>query len=245
MCWKAKRFAAVLGIVTDANEPASVRLAALQSLEAAAFAVVRFDAFRKDYVQALRSMMNDKDEEVRTQVLGVLARMSDGPAQQQLLAGLKEPTKALISPEKALQLLSYDMHADAYAAAREIAAKPPNKEARRAALRLLAADATSAAVFAKLLNDKSETAEIRQLSATALHAIAPDKLQEQARKILLDTNEDDRVKAVSLTALTDLRRPDEGDVDDKLYQRVSRMHGRSASPLVKRSARRFLKKYKR
>jgi len=241
----ARQFASVLDILKNPNEPTVVRLAALRSLEAASFAVNRFDAYRNDYVQALRSITNDKDEEVRTRVLGALARMSDRPAQELLLTGLKEPAKALVPPEKALQLLSYDVHADAYAAARDIAAKPPTKAARRAALRLLAADATSAPVFTKILKDKSETAAIRQLSATALHAIAPDQLQEQARQILLDAKEDDQVKAVSLTALTDLRRADQGDVDDRLYQHVNRMHGRSDSALVKRSAKRFLKKYKR
>jgi len=241
----ANRFRAVLRIVVDQNEPTSVRLAALQTLEAATFAVVRFDPYRNEYLKALRIIMNDEDAEVRSRALGVLARMSDGQAQQLLLTGLKEPGKALVSPEKALQLLSYDVHADAYSVARELVSKPPSKVARRAALRLLAADAASAPLFMQLLNDKAETLEIRQLSATALHAISPDKLQANARKIVLDSKEDDRLKAVSLTALTALRRPDEGNVDDKLYKHVSRVHGRSSSTLVKRTARRFLKKYKR
>jgi len=241
----SQRFRSVLKILTNTTQPTSVRLAALRMLEAASFAVHRFEPHRTGYIAALRSIADDKDKEVSGHVLAALAHKSDAHAQQLLLAGLKEPARALVPPERALQLLSYDIHADAYSAARDIAAKPPNEAARRAALRLLAADATSAPMFTKILKDKKESPEIRQLSATALHAIAPDQLQAHARDILLDKDEDDQVKAVSLTALTDLRRPELGPVDDKLYKRVGGVHSRSSSPLLKRSAGRFLKKYKR
>ena len=39
-------------------------------------------------------------------------------AQKKLLKGLKDPEKALVPPEKALQLLGNDMHSEAYAIAR-------------------------------------------------------------------------------------------------------------------------------
>ena len=76
--------------------------------------------------------------------LGILMRDKDGFAQKKLLDGLKDPAKALVPPEKALQLLSYDVHADAYEVARDIVKKPPNDDAKREALRLLAADACCA-----------------------------------------------------------------------------------------------------
>ena len=60
-------------------------------------------------------------------------RDKDGFAQQKLLEGLKDPDKALVPPEKALQLLSYDVHAEAYPVAREIVNKPPNEGQARSA----------------------------------------------------------------------------------------------------------------
>ena len=72
---------------------------------------------------------------------------------------------------------------------------------KREALRLLAADATAAPMFEKLLRDKNELREIRQISASALHALEPEKLQEHAREILLDKSDYDDIKATSLTAL--------------------------------------------
>ena len=146
-------------------------------------------------------MATDPDPELRQRVLGALMREQDGFAQKKLLDGLKDPAKALVPPEKALQLLSYDVHADAYKIAREIVKKPPNDDAKREALRLLAADAKAAPIFEKVLRDKKELRENRQIAASALHSLNPDKFQQYARKILLDKSDYDDIRATSLVAL--------------------------------------------
>ncbi|MBC7900501.1 MAG: hypothetical protein H7070_10675, partial [Saprospiraceae bacterium] len=202
VCENDKDLQAVLKVLRDESEPSEVRLAALQTLQAASFSVVSFESCRGDYMAALRAVAEDKDLELRQRVLGILARENDGFVQKKLLEGLENPEKALVSPEKALQLLSYDAHAEAYTAARKIISDPPNSSARREALRLLSADAASAPVFEKILRDKGESYEIRQISASALHSVEPDKLQENVREILLDTSEQEEIQAMSLTALT-------------------------------------------
>ena len=192
----------MLNVLRNEDEPVKVRLAALQALQAASFSVVAFESCRGDYIATLREVAEDPDPELRQRVLGMLAREKDGFAQKKLLEGLQNPDKALVPPEKALQLLSYDVHAEAYPLARAIVSKPPNATAKREALRLLAADATSAPMFEKILRDKDESREIRQISASALHALKPQKLQAHAREIVLDKSEYDDIKATSLTALT-------------------------------------------
>jgi len=161
---------------------------------------------------------------------------------KKLMEGLKDPDKALVPPEKALQLLSYDIHAEAYPVARAILNKPPNQDAKREALRLLAADAKSAPVFEKLLRDKDETAEIRQISAAALQALKPDKLQENAREILLDDSEHDDIKATSLTALTQFGDEEAVAKDEALKKKVAKISTKGGAK-VKRSARHFISKY--
>src|SRR5262249_10242470 len=148
------------------------------------------------------------DIELRRRALGILSREQDGYAQKTLLAGLKNPDEALLPPEKALQLLGNDVHADAYPVAREIVKNPPNLAAKREALRLLAADAASTPTFEKILLDKKEDPEIRQVSAAALHALDPDKLQEHAREIVLDPTEHPDMHATGLTALTQFGSPE-------------------------------------
>ena len=241
VCENDENLQAVLKILRDKNEPIDVRLAALQSLQAASFSVVTFESCRNDYIAALRDVADDPDPELRQRVLGILSREKDGYAQQKLLDGLKDPAKALVPPEKALQLLGYDVHGEAYSVARDIVNKPPNPTAKREALRLLAADAASAPIFEKVLRDKDEISENRQISAAALQAVAPDKLREHAREILLDPKEYKEIQAASLTALTQFG--DKAIADDKaLMKRVDSLKAK-APTILKQSARRFLGKF--
>ena len=233
---------AMLTVLRDTNEPREVRLKALQALQAASFSVVAFESGREDYIAALRDVADDPDEELRQRVLGLLAREKDRHAQKMLVDGLRDPDKALLPPEKALQLLGYDPHADAYATARDIVANPPNAEAKREALRLLAADASSAPMFEKVLLDKDESSEARRISAAALQSLRPEKLQAYARKILLDPSEDDDVAATSLTAITQFGDREKVTGDTDLKKRVKRLTSAGA-PKIKRAARRFEKRY--
>jgi len=242
ICESDKDLQAMLNLLRDRNEPIAVRLAALQSLQAASFSVIAFEACRGDYIATLREVVDDPDPELRQRVLGLLAREKDGFAQKKLIDGLEHPERALVPPEKALQLLAYDVHAEAYAVARDVIRNPPNEDSRREALRLLSADATAAPIFEKLLGDKNELAEIRQLSASALQALRPEKLQTQAREILLDASDYDEIKATSLTALTQFGNEESVANDVELRNRVDEMAA-TASPNVKQSARRFVDRY--
>jgi hypothetical protein len=244
VCESDKNLQATLGVLRDKNEPVEVRLAALQTLAAAAFSVIAFEPCRNDYIAALREIATDPDPEIRQRALGLLSREKDAFAQKKLLEGLKNPEKALVPPEKALQLLSYDVHAEAYSLARDIVAAPPSDDAKREALRLLAADATSAPLFEKVLRDKDELRENRQIAASALHAINPEKLQANAREILLDKSEYEDIKATSLTALSEFG-DEKAIVGDKaLLKSVDRLSAGKAPAKYKQSARRFLSKYK-
>jgi hypothetical protein len=242
VCESDNKLQALLKVLRNTNEPTPVRLAALQALQAASFVVVQFESRRADYLATLRAVATDPDPELRQRVLGLLAREKDGFAQQRLLEGLQQPEKALVPPEKALQLLSYDVHAEAYPVARMIVNNPPNEGAKREALRLLAADASSKPLFERILNDKEETREIRQLSASALQAIAPEAMQTHARELLLDSKEYDDIQATSLTALTQFGSTAKVGQDEELLKRVGSLKS-AASNKLKRSARRFLAKY--
>jgi len=242
VCDSDENLQATLKILRDQNEPQEVRFAALQSLQAASFSVLTFESCRGDYIAALREVVDDPDPELRQRVLGILAREKDGFVQKKLLEGLKNPDKALVPPEKALQLLSYDVHADAYSVAREIVNQPPNPEAKREALRLLAADANSAPIFEKLMRDKDEDREIRQISAAALQAVKPKRFQEQAREMLLDDKEYDDIQATALTALAQFGDEKAVAKDQKLLDRVDEL-GKAKSTKVKKTAKRFMSRY--
>jgi hypothetical protein len=242
VCDSDDNLQAVLAVLRDVNEPIDVRMAAIQSLQAASFSVVAFESSRGDYRATLRRVAQDANPELRQRALGLLARQKDGFAQKKLLEGLRNPEKALVPPEKALQLLSYDVHAGAYKAARAVLDNPPNPTAKREALRLLATDATAAPMFEKIMLDKNELRENRQISASALHALDPEKLQALARNIVLDSDDYDDIKATSLTALAQLGDNSTIAVDKTLRESVDRMKTRG-SAILQQSASQFLSKY--
>ena len=241
-CESDENLQTMLKMLRDPKQPIKVRLAAMQSLQAASFSVITFEPCRADYLAALREVIDDPDEELRQRALGILAREKDGYVQKRLLEGLENKDKALVAPEKALQLLSYDVHAEAYPIAREIVEKPPSDDAKREALRLLSADATSAPLFERLLRDKDEMRDIRQISAAALQAVEPERFKEQARELVLDTKEYDDIQATALTALTQMPEDTGVSEDEKLMKRVTRM-GQGKSTKIKKGARRFLNRY--
>jgi uncharacterized protein (UPF0147 family) len=241
LCESSETFNSVLNVLRDPSEPIEVRLSAFEAVAAARFSARNFESCRADYIAALREVAEDANPELRRRALGALAREKDGFAQKKLLAGLKDPTKALVPPEKALQLLGNDVHADVYAIARELAAKPPSSLVQQEALRLLASDANSVQLLENILRDKNQPVEARQISAAALHAINPPKYQQQARELLLDKDENPDIQSMSLTALTYFG--DEKVADDKpLLERVDELNKDAPSP-VKAMAKQFLSKY--
>jgi hypothetical protein len=244
VCDNDKQFQSLLKVLQNTSEPISVRLAALQAIQAASFAVVQFESCRGDYLAALRSVAADPDPELRQRVLGLLAREKDGFAQELLVKGLQEPEKALVPPEKALQLLSYDIHSDAYPVARTIVRNPPNEAAKEEALRLLAADSDSKPLFEEILRNKEETKEARQIAASALQSIAPDEFQTYAKQILLDSKDYDDIQATSLTALTHFGNTKELAGDQRIIDRISSFKEHPSSAKLKRGARQFLMKYR-
>jgi len=234
---------AMMKILAATDEPVKLRLAVLEALGAAAFSSAAFPSARASYIATLRKVATDADPTLRRRVLGILSREKDGYAQTKLLEGLQDPAKALVTPEKALQLLGNDVHADSYSVARTIARNPPNPLARREALRLLAGDAASAPMFETILRDKSEPTDVRQLSASALQAINPDLLRQRAREILMDDSDNPDLHETCLTALTHFADSAVAS-DSALVSRIASMSGPAKSG-VQRSARQFLDKYGR
>jgi len=230
----------LLEVVRNTEEPVQVRLEAINALATAAFAVTTFEPYRNDYIATLQAVADDPNQEIRESALGLLAAEKNKFAQKKLLDGLKNPAKALVPPEKALQLLGYDVHTEAYAAARDIVNNPPNELAKQEALRLLAADPNSTKLFEKLLLDKDEKREVRQVAASALNSLAPQKLQQYARDILLDDSEYEDIQATSLTAVKQFGDEEEVAKDKALLKSVNRLSSAAKSSKYKKSAKDFL-----
>jgi hypothetical protein len=241
---KEEHLRAIIETLRDENAPVEERIAALQSLQTASFGAKEFEPFRGDYHAALRKLAEDANPALRERALGVLAREKEDFAQKKLLEGLQNPDRALVPPEKALQLLSYGARAEAYIQARKIVDDPPNPLAKWEALRLLATDSSAGPTFEKVLQDKNELRENRQLSASALHALDPTKMQALARSIVLDSDDYDDIRATSLTELTRFGDDSALAEDQSLQQSVDRME-MLGSVKLRESATVFLNTHKK
>jgi hypothetical protein len=233
----------VLALLQDRTEPEELRSAALGVVQQTSFQVASFAANRPDYLAALRSVVDDPSADLRRRVIGMLAREKDEYVQRRLLDGLEQPSKALVPPAKAIQFLGYDVHAEYFPLLRQLVAHPPNRAAKREAVRLLSADPSSRELLTQLLGDKKESRDIRNLSAIALQSVAPDEFHQQAKSIVLDDDEDDHVRTTVVTALTHFADPDTLRQDNDFNQQVQQRHARSTSPQFKRATQTFLAKF--
>jgi hypothetical protein len=191
-----------LATLRDATQPVAARMAALKAISAARFLGGPFAPYRVDFLNTLRHIAQPGiDRALCESALAILAVEKDPDTQQRLRSGLQAPQSALVPPATALQLLSYDDHANLADLALDIFHKAVDLATKEAALRVLATDAKSQDLFAKLLQDKSQPRSLRALSATGLNYLNPQKFAEVAQNIVKDHSDFEDIRASALGAL--------------------------------------------
>jgi hypothetical protein len=234
----------VLDLLRDDTEPVALRKAALAVLEQASFSATVFSPKRPEYLAVLRSLIDDADAKLRQRAMEVLASEKDEYLQRRLIEGLQDPAKALIPPEKAIQLLGYDIHAEHYPFLREMINNPPNAAAKQEAVRLLAADPTSKDLLADILMDKGEDREVRKISAVALQSLAPAEFEDHAKQIVLDDDEDDDLRATSMSALDHFADQESLRQDSVFNEAVEQLQERPKSKELERVVDKYVEKRK-
>jgi HEAT repeat protein len=234
-----------IGLLRDADQPAEVRQTALRVLQQSSFRAATFNPKLPEYMDALRTVAEDPDPSLREQALEILAQRKDEYCQRRLLEGLENPSRALVSPEKAIQLLGYDIHAEHYPLLRDMVQNPPSPEAKEEAVRLLAGDPSSKELLEALLKDKDETREVRNASAAALQSMDPEEFEGQAREIVVAEDEYADIRATAINALTLFADEESLDRDTELTGRVEQLREQAPSEEVERSADRFLRRQRR
>lgn len=193
---------ALTAVLADTSDQPGVRRAALAALKQLSFATGEFAPYEAEFRSALRVAATDPDPQLAESSLEVLALHRDDYAQQIVIAGLEDPSRAVVSRQRALRLLGHDLHAAQYPMLRDVVAEKTTDPVERVtALRLLAADADSTPVFEQLVADRSEDTEVRATSAVALHNLDPARFAAAAEGIVLDPDDDDDLRAVCLTTL--------------------------------------------
>jgi hypothetical protein len=184
------------------TNPPPVRLAALNSLKAARFLGDKFDPYRADFLSALREVAQpDSDPELRESALATLTAEKDADTEQRLRAGLQDVKKALVSPLKALQILSLNDHADIADLATDVFHRTADLPTKEAALRVLSTNPKSQDLLQSVLEDKQQARSLRAMSATGLNFLNPAKFAAVAQDIIKDKGDFEDIRASALGAL--------------------------------------------
>jgi HEAT repeat protein len=219
----------LLELLRDGTMPTDARIAVLNLLQQINFRMASFPAIRPDYLATLRSIIADPDVQLREQAISILAQQKDEYVQRRLIEGLEGRSVPLVPATMAIQCLGYDIHAEYFPLLRRIIEDPPSRAAKEEAVRLLAADPDATDLLLSILQNRSESPEVRKLSAIALRAAVPDQFAEQARRIVFDDEEEEELRVLSVVALTYFASPAAVGADGEFIERIARLRTESAS----------------
>lgn len=232
-------FGPLLELLRDGTAPTDVRIAVLRLMQQISFSAASFPAIRPDYLATLRSIIADPDAQLRQQAISILAQHKDEYVQRRLIEGLEGRSEPLVPVAQAIQYLGYDLHAEYFPLLRRIIENPPSRAVKEEAVRLLAADPDAADLLISILQDRSESPEVRRISAIALRVAAPDRFAEQARRIVFDDEDGEELRVASIVALTYVASPAAMGTDDELIERIERFRTESASREMRQAVTSF------
>lgn len=231
-----------LRVLADEAEPASLRKSVLLVLFAFNFSSPVFRSLRSDFMVILRGLLDSPSAELRALAAEELAVNKDEVVQNRLLNGLKGLERPVVPKAKAIQLLSYDAHADYYPVVRQLLQDPDtNKAAKVEAIHALAFDPESKPLLAALFNDRKQAKEIRMSSAVAFQAAHPDEFIELAKPVIVDEKEGKDIRAVSLNALMHHRNAGAVYNDEQFLEKVSQIKDLKSTRELKKLSGQYLK----
>lgn len=230
----------LLDILGNSAIGAVARLAALRLLGAAEFHPIRFAPYHAEFIGLLRRLAVDTDKELREAALERLTLTNDPEAQKLLRESLEKIRKPLISAAKAVQLLARDDHGSGLPIFRKLAQEAAG-QVREQALRALANDAGSTALFEKLAANKDEKTSIRHIAAINLKNTSAERFAKVARKLVLDDDDDDHLRAAAVSAITHTSEVADKVVNTRFTNALETLGSSTKSRALKQSIGRFSK----
>ncbi len=233
----------LLQILGNSKENVSLRLDALLTLKEMNISSRTFKARTADFLNTLRGIIRDSSQKIRVEALTALALQKDFVAREALKDGLENPDKALVKPEKAIQLLGFDIHTDIFPLLKNIVNNPPNEESKLEAIQILGADANSSDLLSELLSDSTQSSDVRVAAALSLQSARFSAFNSQAKKIIADKAEDTRLQAIILNGLTLNAGLKEIREDKELADLASGLVKEGSRSSLQISAQRFLRSF--
>lgn len=234
----------VLELLEDEQESDMIKLGVINIFQAGQFSSAIISSLRAEYHQKLKNLLTKKDllPAILYIVLESLAQEKDEFVQRMLLKGLESPKEARVEPDRAIQLLAYDLHAEYYPILKKIVEEPPTPAAKKEAIRALSGDQSAKSILVNTLTDKDENDEIRYASANSIAALDSSELYDHVRKILLDDEEDDEFRAALLNTASVLGDSNRLSTDEELQAKFSELSVASQATPLQKVTKRVLSK---
>ncbi len=184
----------LLEILGRKSEAVTVRSAAIDMLQTAAFVSSDFGDHQPAIIETMQVLATDPSPTLRERALEYLVQHNDSYARDILTEALQAPGKGKVKQEKAVQLLGIDDHENAATLVREQFEDLSGK-AREEAVRVLSADTKSFDKLVGIMRDKSAGHKLRRLTAAGLRELDRTGFFEQAREVLEDSGDSANLKA--------------------------------------------------
>ena len=235
----------ILSWVRDADTPQPLRKAALDTTRGFANSFLGMVQAREQILSTMRRLTADADPEFREAAFALLCGHGDSYAQKLLAAGLEDPTRALLPPEKSVALLGLSLHGDFYPTLYKVMLSPPNAATRLECIRLLGGYKEAQPTILGYLQGRQEPEDVRLAAAGTLNANAPEKFADYVGPVVADEDSPENVRLYGIQAEL-LRRGESADSErrrpDEFDRVVRELSVASSSDLVRRSARGYVEK---
>lgn len=226
----------ILRLVGDPKQPEDLRLAALQTFRRATFATRATADWRPTYLDTLRRVAQTENNAVSMRAREILAQEGDAWALETMQQGLRQSEEAEAPQLQAVQYLTAEDHGDHFDALRNLARKNRSQRVREEAIRGLASDPGSRDLLLDLLSNPKERTSIRQAALLSLRILDPDAYREQASRIIENAEENDTLRAASITTL----RLDRDPGDSTLTPTIKKIEEESSSQVLRKAAHLYL-----
>lgn len=228
----------LMAVAGDPKALVETRLEAIDAINRFAFDLQAFREYNAEYTRLLKTLRTDASSKVRSAAFQRLALSLDQDTRALLQKGLSGDALPLVSEKTAITLLGLDDHASSRAALR-VAAERSEESTRRAALRGLAADTSSAALLERIAANSAESTPVRETAALSLKVASPKRFVKLAKKLALDNGEEDRLRATAVSALAHNAETRQLASSDKFKKELEEVSHRTSSRALKASIGRF------
>ncbi len=212
----------ILTQIEQSYAPPKFREAAMDVMQMYVFKPQTPESERQKVMTVFRKIgTNDSRPQFRERAMYVLTTLGDSEARRILSTGLKDPTQAVIAPDKAINLLAGVINNSEYyyELIQNILNNPPTQAAQLEAIRALGNYEPARDDILKVLENKRAAPELRIAAMNGLNASLGDDFFEFTKSVILDEDAPEELRIRGLQS--------------QLYREVKReMESPSTVPLL-------------